>query len=349
MRKGVTPVPPRDAFAKSEAKEWAEENFRGVCNVIIPSFTVDLSGLNEAGIRHDVRRNAELGFWGALLVSEAGTTPEEMRTFMEIAVDEAKGSQYFLLHGSFDSLDDTIECARDARAIGVDGLLVAYPNSFYPTTAAELGEYTRALCEKTDLAVVLFCAPHYNFERLDPSGFPLEVWHELVDQPNAVALKYEVGHPGVVGSWQVFSEFAGRGVLVCDPYEPNLLMWDDLYGTPWIGTSNYEYYGDTVVRYLAAQREGRREEALRLYWQIQPARQAREALRAQAAGANFNHRYLWKYQAWLQGYNGGPIRAPAMKLTDAQMRRAAEGLVASGLLDATPPSFAPFFEGRNPA
>jgi hypothetical protein len=38
-----------------------------------------------------------------------------------------------------------------------------------------------------------------------------------------------------------------------------------------------------------------------------------------------------------------------MKLTDAQMRRAAEGLVASGLLDAVPPSFAPFFEGRNPA
>ncbi|MHB1504875.1 MAG: dihydrodipicolinate synthase family protein [Acidimicrobiales bacterium] len=342
-------MPPAERFRKSDTKDWAQENFTGVCNVIIPSFTSDLSGLNEAGIRHDVRRNIELGFWGALLVSEAGTTPAEMRTFMEVAVDEAKGRQYFVLHGSFDSLEDTVACASDARQIGVDGLLVAYPNSFYPRSTAELSAYTRALCEETELAVILFCAPHYNFERLDPSGFPLEVWRELVSQPNVVAIKYEVGHPGTVGSYQVFTEFGGSGLRVCDPYEPNLIMWDEMFGTPWIGTSNYEYYGPIVPAYLAALREGRREDALRLYWQIQPARQVREALRAQASGANFNHRYLWKFQAWLQGYNGGPLRAPAMKLTDAQMRRAAEGLVASHLIEAAPSDFGEFFIGRNPS
>jgi len=342
-------MPPGERFSKVEAKDWAHENFIGVCNVIIPSFTSDLRGLNEEAIRHDVRRNIELGFWGALLVSEAGTTPDEMRTFMEVSVDEAKGRQYFLLHGSFDSLEDTISCARDGRAIGVDGLLMAYPNSFYPRTVSELTAYTRAVCEGTDLAVVLFCAPHYNFERLDRSGFPLEVWRQLVEVPNAVALKYEVGHPGVVGTQQMFTEFRDSGMLLCDPYEPNLLVWEEMYGTPWVGTSNYEYYGNIVPSYLAAVREGRRDEALRLYWQIQPARQAREALRSQASGANFNHRYLWKYQAWLQGYNGGPLRAPAMKLTDTQMRRAAEGLVASGLLDSVPKDFGAFFTGCNPA
>ena len=61
-------------YTRSEAKGWASETFHGVCNVIIPSFASDLRSLNEAGIRHDVRRNIELGFWGALLVSEAGTT-----------------------------------------------------------------------------------------------------------------------------------------------------------------------------------------------------------------------------------------------------------------------------------
>ncbi len=342
-------MPPTERYGKADAKAWAHENFTGVCNVIIPSFTADLRGLNEQGIRHDVRRNIELGFWGALLVSEAGTTRAEMRTFMEVAVDEAKGRQYFVLHGSFDTLADTLDCARDARAIGVDAMLVAYPNSFYPRTTAELTAYTRALCDGTDLAVVLFCAPHFNVERLDRSGFPLAVWHELAGLPNAVALKYEVGHPGVVGSHQVFTEFGDSGLLVCDPYEPNLLVWEELFGTPWIGTSNYEYYGNVVPSYLVALRENRRDDALRLYWQIQPARQAREALRAQASGANFNHRYLWKYQAWLQGYNGGPLRAPAMKLSDAQMRRAAEGLVSSGLLDAVPEDFGAFFSGRNPA
>jgi dihydrodipicolinate synthase/N-acetylneuraminate lyase len=340
---------PAERVPPSQAKDWARENWRGVCNVLIPSYRSDLSGLNEAGIRHDVRRNVELGFWGALLVSEAGTTRDEMRELMEIAVDEARGRQYFLLHGSFDTLEDTLAACRDARAIGVDGLLVAYPNSFYPRRVEELAAYTRALCEGTELAVVLFCAPHYNFERLDRSGFPLAVWTDLARLPNVVAAKYEVGHPGVVGSYEAFRALEGSGVLVCDPYEPNLLLWDEIFGTPWVGTSNYEYYGSAVPRYLESRRAGRREEALALYWQLQPARKAREALRAEAAGANFNHRYLWKFQAWLQGYNGGPLRAPAMKLTDAQLRRAADALVAAGLLERAPEDFGEFFLGRNPA
>lgn len=339
---------PRDKYSKLDAKSWAKENFQGICNVIIPSYSSDLRKINEQGVRHDVRRNIELGFWGALLVSEAGTTPSEMKTFMEIAVDEAKGEQYFLLQGSFDTLDETLSVASWGRSIGVDGLLMAYPNSFYPRSVNELTKYTQAVCDGTDLAVVLFCAPHYNFDRFDRGGFPLEVWRQLVHTPNVVALKYEVGHPGVVGSQQMFTEFKDANLHLCDPYEPNLIVWEQMYGTPWIGTSNYEYYGDMVPRYMAALRSGNTKKALDLYWQIQPARQAREALRAQASGANFNHRYLWKFQAWLQGYNGGPLRAPAMKLTDAQMRRAAEGLANSALLAEVPKDFGDFFIGRNP-
>ena len=86
----------------------ARAQMRGVCNVIIPSYTQDLKGLNEAGIRHDVRKNIEHKFWGALLVSEAGTTADEYRRFMEIAVDEAQGRHHFLLHGTFDTVEDTI-------------------------------------------------------------------------------------------------------------------------------------------------------------------------------------------------------------------------------------------------
>ena len=78
-------------YTRSEAKDYALENWHGVCNVILPSFTADLKIINEAGIRHDVAHNIKQGFWGTLLVSECGTTKEEMKRFMEIAVDEANG------------------------------------------------------------------------------------------------------------------------------------------------------------------------------------------------------------------------------------------------------------------
>ena len=65
-------------FGRLEARDWARAEMRGVCNVIIPSYTSDLRGLNEAGIRHDVRREIELGFKGALLVAETALAPDEL-------------------------------------------------------------------------------------------------------------------------------------------------------------------------------------------------------------------------------------------------------------------------------
>lgn len=332
----------------SEAKDWAREHFRGVCNVIIPSYSADASALNEAGIRHDVRRNMELGFWGALLVSEASTTAQEMRQFMEIAVDEADGEHYFLLHGSFDSLELLVQMARDAKAIGVDGVLLCYPNSFYPKSVDALTEYVRTYAEKTELATVLFAAPHFNFLRLSQRGYPMEGLLEAVRLPNIVAVKYEVGQPGTVGSYETFLRLQNEDVLVTDPFEPNLLLWMDIFDVPWMGTSNYEYLGASVPKMVAHMNAGEREAAFEEYWRVQPARSMRAQLQAAFAGANFNHRYLWKYQAWLQGYNGGPIRQPAMKLTDTQMRTAATGVYEAGLIDEIPTDFASFFVGRNP-
>ena len=96
-------------YARTDAKDWAREHMRGVCNVIMPTFTSDIGGLNEAAIRHDVRRNIELGFWGALVVSECGTTKEEYKRFLEIVIDEAAGRMRTVVQGSFDTVDEVIK------------------------------------------------------------------------------------------------------------------------------------------------------------------------------------------------------------------------------------------------
>jgi 4-hydroxy-tetrahydrodipicolinate synthase len=115
-----------------------------------------------------------------------------------------------------------------------------------------------------------------------------------------------------------------------------------------MGTSNFEYWGGAVPECFGLLRKGEFDKAMEIYWRINPARQARIAIQASFAGANFIHRYLWKYQAWLQGYNGGPMRQPVMKLTDQQMRAVRDPLIRSGFTipDEPPDSF---FVGRNPA
>ena len=40
-------------YDKADARAWARETMRGVANVLTPTFTSDLSALNEEATRHD--------------------------------------------------------------------------------------------------------------------------------------------------------------------------------------------------------------------------------------------------------------------------------------------------------
>lgn len=336
-------------YTRSEAKNWAREKFHGACNVIIPSYTADLRHLNETAIRHDVRRNIELGFWGALLVSEAATTLDEMRQFMEIAVDEAAGRQHFILQGAFDTPDETVTMATDAVAVGVEAMLLGHPNSFYPSSPDGVERYTLDMCEATDIAVVLFVVEHSNLRRLDVRGFPADVLERLTEVDTIVAVKYEVGRQQTANTWECFRRLEHADVVLSDPMEFNAPMWADIFGMQWMGTSNYEYYGAYVPRLLALLAAGDTASAMDEYWRIDPARRARSATMS-GGGANLVHRYLWKFQAWLNGYNGGPIRQPAMKLSESQMRISTDGAARAGIVAADGSlDFADFFVGRNPA
>ncbi len=149
-------------------------------------------------------------------------------------------------------------------------------------------------------------------------------------------------------------------MLFSDPLEAHAPMMVEMLGQQWMGTSNYEYWGGAVPQYFGQLLEAASaratgadkasalfEKAMETYWRINPARQARVQIQATFAGAQFIHRYLWKYQGWLHGYNGGPMRQPVMKLNDNQMRAVREPLVRSGF-DVEEGDSSAFFRGRNP-
>ena len=65
-----------------------------------------------------------------------------------------------------------------------------------------------------------------------------------------------------------------------------------------MGTSNYECYGDAVLRMFDLVSDGKFNEMMEIYWQIHPARTAYRAVNATyVAGAGILHRMVWKYQA----------------------------------------------------
>jgi dihydrodipicolinate synthase/N-acetylneuraminate lyase len=336
-------------YTKAEAREWARQDMVGICGCLLPTLNSSLTALNEVAVRHDVRLSKAYGYWGTLIVPETGTTPAETRRAIEVAADEARsvGLRTMLL-ASFPTLDIAIEMVKHAEACGVDMIMPSYPAVFYPRTEDEVFDYTTAVADATNLGVMLFTIHHWNFARLHPSGFSPRLMRRLIDEvPNVVAIKNEIGLPGVGGIGEVFQRFRHE-VVVSDPFEQNAPAWVGAYDMQFIGTANYEYAGPKVAEYFVFLRNGELDAAMEIYWQIHPARQVNVALTAEyMAGSNLINRLVWKYQGWLNGFNGGPVRPPAPRISDGQMRLIRSALAQSGI-EAAPGDDADFFVGRNP-
>lgn len=335
-------------YKKSEAKEWSREHMKGVCNVIMPSFTHDLRALNEKAIRFDVRRCIELGFWGSLVVSECATTKDEYKRFLEIVIDEAKGRLKAVVHGSFDTVEDVLEICTFAESAGAELLLTTYAPNFYPKSAEDIRAYTQRLLDGTNLAAVLFSVHQWQFGRIHPSDMPIGIIKELAKSPNAVAIKAEGGPPGNGSITEVLLECADQ-LLISDPRESSAPGWIKWFGMQWMGTSNFEAFGNVVPTYFKQMQAGEWKAGMENYWKIHPIRTRRLADMASFAGANFIHRASWKYQGWLNGFNGGPMRLPTMRISSSAASGLREAMIKAGTIPPeTPADMTEFYIGRNP-
>jgi 4-hydroxy-tetrahydrodipicolinate synthase len=333
------------SYRKKEAREWAKSKLHGIANVVIPSYSQDLKRLNEKGVRHDVRLEIEYGFAGTLLVSEVAITLDEYRQFFEWANDEAKGRLLLIHHASFNTLEENIEAAQIAEANGAELVLLSYPANFCPTSAQDIYDYTRAFCDRTNLAVMLFPVPLWGFERVHASDIDVVLIRRLInDASNIVAIKAEGGMPSINGFVECYRLF-GKEVVVTCPLEIDMIPLAQLVPIQFSGTSNTEYYGPVIPRIFRHLQAGEFDAANKLYWEIHPARKANMAANSYISHTLFIHRMMWKFQGWLNGFNGGPMRQPTMRLNDGQMNGLRQGLVKSGITPTESPN-RDFFVGR---
>lgn len=333
---------------RKDARAWAREHLVGCSSVTIPSYSADLKRLNERAIRHDVERVVDLGFTYTLLCTEVTITPEENAQVTAWARDTAGDQLGLFFHAGFGTLAENIEAVGLAGRAGADIVLLSYPSNFWPTTEQEIYDYTRAFCDATDLPVMLFPIPLWGFERVHPAGMSNELIRRLLDDcPNVVAIKAEQGFPHVGGLIETYHRFREEVVISC-PIESDVIPLMSLMQLQFSGTSYTQWMSDYFPKAFDLARNGRWDEAMKLYWQVQPARGAVSAATGSyMPGANFINRTHWKYMDWLAGFNGGPLRAPSQRIPDRWMKTLRQGLAASDLPVTTDPDSA-FLVGRFP-
>lgn len=315
---------------KSELKAWARENMVGVENCILPSFTPDLSELDEDGIRWDVQKSKEHGFFSTLVATETGLTFDEAKRFVAIVADEAKDDILVSTTLLFDSVEKNRAILAHAEQVGVDSILLGYPANFYAKSAEEVYALGREMVESTGLAVTLYPSPHYNYQRLHNSGFPLDVLERLADLPNVVAAK--IGEPGMaVDCYQRF----GDKVLINNPVERMLPMMVSGFKQQWMGAGCYEVFQSPdkpyLVDYFRLLREGRWQEGMDIYWKLTPARVIFET---QFAATQMIGTYHWtqqKFYQWCVGGNGGLTRQPALKLHQHEIEQTKMAFMMIGI------------------
>jgi len=324
--------------AKLEGKAWARTHFRGFENIFMPSFTPDLSELDEEGIRHDVRQSVAHGCFSVFVVP-LGLSPDETERLLEIVSDEAAGRVSVGLPIHDETSEGAAESMARAGAAGATHALLFPPHTFHADTAADLERYLREAIEATDLPVGLWATDGMQFAHLHPSNVVVDVYARLAELPNVVALKLMTTLELPI----VFDlcEKTHDKVMVGGVHLGLMPLLVKHYGMQWSGAWTIEALQSTeerhVVDYLEHMLAGEWDAAMEDYWRIKPGYDALFRLIAPMLPKGVHPFTHLKYYQWCVGGNGGLLREPwdpnerEFPLTAAERKAIKDGFQAIGI------------------
>jgi len=292
----------------SKQKEWAKEHCKGIENLLIPSYLPDLKTLDEEGIRHDVRNSIRHGFFSTCCFPIV-TTVEAHKQFLQVACAEAKGK---ILAGDIvgeKTKEGDMTMLSHAEKVGCTHVLIAPGRSLRAKTEDELYQGLLERISAKALPVFLYASASKSYQSFGPSGVPLRVFDRLADLPNVVGIKVSQAL-NMATIFQICEKLSDR--LLVGPvnldFVPSLSRQ---YHVQWSGQWNVESVQSPEKPYavllMKLLNEGRFDEAMKVYAQLEPALDAFYKLQAPLILKGV-HPYLhMKYFQWCVGGNGGLI------------------------------------------
>jgi 4-hydroxy-tetrahydrodipicolinate synthase len=329
-------------FTKSEAKQWAKKHYKGLDGVVSPSFSPDLTELDEEGIRHDVRHNISKGMFSFLCQTEVcAMTFEERKRFVEIACDEAKGKVLVSMFTGIDTIERDIELLKHFEKVGGTHTLFGWPGMFYAKSEEDIYRATKKVCDATNLAIDFWPKPKFDFGRFHPSSFNPQLVERITEIPNVVAVKSYLSDG--IGKWTEIQHRVGDKILLQAAEVEEWPITVAKYKQQWAGPADYVVFDQTsdnprIVRLFNLFAKGEFLKAMDLYWELAPIIIGARSVMFQSYPLGV------KYMQWLTGGNGGIYRQPSMGLFQRQKDAIRAGLKAAGITPREPEE--EFYVGR---
>ena len=300
-------------YSKTEAKEFAQENFRGIFAATMTPFSPDGTA-DEEGLRSNLRHWIDdLDISGLFVNGKQGeffsmTVAERKRQF-EIVVDEVGDRCRTVMSCSDENLDTVLDLGHHAQTIGADWIIVHAPPLYFHTNVdAVLKEYYRHIAEQLEIGVAIWHQPDYNYV-VEP-----EVCADIADLQNIVAIKYSVDRDRYARLTDMT-----RGKLIVSTSSEDLWL-ENIVELGW-----QVYLCSTPPFLMQTKVDQRMNEYTRLAFngEIDKARTVRDSLNPVRAAlkdtrpADKPHAQQ-KYWAGLLGQAGGPVRRPLLELSGAE-------------------------------
>ena len=335
-------------FTRKEAKAWARQNYNGLEAPLMPSFTPDLSALDEEGIRWDVNYLIEQGMFSIFAAIESTSmTMAERCEFVRIVCDEARGRIHVSAPVLLDTMKGDVEFLKYFQSVGGSHVLFGTPVQFHPDSEEEVFEAYKAVCEAVDLCIDIYPAARFDLSRFGNGTMNVDIIDRLADIDNVVGLKIGNLNPPNYSA-HVFAK-AGDRLLIQDPLDSAWAFIVGTCGAQWAGAMGYDLWqtkdDQRVVRMFNHFRAGQLDEAMQIYWKIEPIRAASWNLHGRVSSSGLYPFLSFKYQQFLVGGNGGMLRQPIHRLSEWEMRELRTGLQASGITPCEG-SVEEFFVGR---
>ncbi|QCP50307.1 dihydrodipicolinate synthase family protein [Trinickia violacea] len=185
-------------------------NWKGV----IPAATTKLKddgSLDHDAIKAGLIRLIENGVSGVVMMGMVGEnaqlTPEEKRTVLKIAVETVAGRVPVISGLAETNTAAAVQFAKDAQAIGVQGLMV-FPGLTYKSDVRETIAFYKTVAQASKLSILLYNNPRGYGVDLTP-----DVVAELLKEPTIEALKEESYDTTRVTD--LISRFGDRLAVIC--------------------------------------------------------------------------------------------------------------------------------------
>ena len=297
-------------YKKSEAKEYAQEHFKGIFAAGMTPFKADNS-TDEEGLRSNLHHWIdELNIDGLFVNGKQGeffsmTLAERKRQF-EIVVGEVGEGCKTIMSCSDENLDTVLELGHHAQNIGADWIIVhAPPLYFHNNVDSVLKEYYRYIAEQLDIGIAIWHQPDYNYI-VEP-----EVCKDIAEIKNIVAIKYSVDRDRYARLTDMT-----RGKLLVSTSSEDLWL-ENIVELGW-----QVYLCSTPPFLMQTKRDQRMNEYTRLAMagKVTEARAVRDSLdpvrdALKNTRPSDKPQAQQKYWADLLGQVGGPVRRPLLNLT----------------------------------